>query len=70
MGIGYILTGCFYDKQTTIREGGPGEEEGVLNQIVCNLIPCRVKIFPCIATVGFSDYFPFSNEHDKVFKIF
>ena len=47
-----------------------GSEGGVLNQIVCNLIPCRFKIFPCIATVGFSDYFPFSNEHDKVFKIF
>ena len=47
--------------------GGGG---GVLNQIACNVIRCRAKIFPCIATVGFSNYFPFSNEYDKVFKIF
>ena len=47
-----------------------GSEGGVLNQIVCNVIRCRAKIFPCIATVFFSNYFPFSNEHDKVFKIF
>ena len=29
----------------------------------------NLKIFPSIATVGFSNYFPFSNEHDKVFEI-
>ena len=29
----------------------------------------NLKIFSSIATVGFSNYFPFSNKHDKVFEM-
>ena len=29
----------------------------------------NLKIFSSIATVGFSNYFPFSNKHVEVFEI-